>query len=102
MNHRFLAEAFQDLRDMADWYEAQSPGLGDQFTDAAEAHAQNLAAQPRLYGRVPRAPSGREIRETLVPRFLVRMVYEVTATEVVILSVTHARSRRQPWRRRLP
>jgi plasmid stabilization system protein ParE len=102
MNHRFLTEAFWDMIALADWYEDQTPGRGDQFTDATEAHAATLAAQPRLYGRVRRAPRGREIRQTLVPGFLVLMTYEVAATEITILSVTHARSVRQPWRRRLP
>jgi plasmid stabilization system protein ParE len=101
MKHRFISQALFDLLSLADWYEAQSAGLGDRFTNEAEAHAARLASQPRLYGRAPRAPRGREIRQTRVPRFLVLMAYEVLSTEVVILSVTHARSVRQPWRRRL-
>jgi hypothetical protein len=63
---------------------------------------QSLATHPRIYGRVARAPRGREIRQTRVPRFHALITYEVTATEVIILSVTPARSTRQPWRRRLP
>jgi hypothetical protein len=42
------------------------------------------------------------VRVARVGRFLVLMTYEVAATEVIILSVTHARSARQTWRRRLP
>jgi hypothetical protein len=102
MKHRFISEAYIDLLNLADLYEARLAGLGDRLTNEAEGHAVRMANQPRLYGRVPRAPRGREIRQTLLPSFLVVMTYEVLATEVVILSVTHARSVRRPWRRRLP
>ena len=101
MRHRFLPQALQDLLDLAQWYESQSPGSGDRVNDAVEARAAVVASQPRTHGRVACAPRGREVRVAVVRPFLVLLTYEVTATEVLILSVTHARSVRQPWRRRL-
>jgi hypothetical protein len=102
MKHRFISQALFDLLTLADWYEARSAGLGDRFTNEVEALAARLPTQPRLYGRVSPALPGHEIRQTRVPRFLALMTYEVLSNVVVILSVTHARSVRQPWRRRLP
>jgi hypothetical protein len=91
-----------DATDWADWYNQQAPGLGDRFLAAVDALVATLTAHPRLYGRVPRGPAGREVRQALVPGFLIRAVYEVTPNEVLVVSLTHARSARQPWRQRLP
>ncbi|MBP3954514.1 type II toxin-antitoxin system RelE/ParE family toxin [Gemmata sp. G18] len=101
MRYRFLALALLDLLDLADFYEDRQPGLGGRVTDAVEARARDIGAQPHAAARV-RAPRNREIRACLVNPYLVTITYEVTATEVVILSVPHARSARRPWRRRLP
>ena len=102
MNLRFLALARLDMFDLADFFEARAAGLGSLVTDAVQARANRLPAQPRLGGRVVRPPRGREIREVVVRPYSVIITYEVTATEVVILAVTHGRSNRRPWRRRLP
>ena len=101
MNVRFLLEALLDVQYIAAWYDRQQPGLGDRFADAVEQFAADRTTQPRLYGRVARAPAGREVREGMLQGFLFRVAYEVTATEVVILSVVHARRRTAAWRQRL-
>ena len=101
MRDRFLLEALDDLRVLAEWYEQQQFGLGDRLTDRVEEFVQARLNSPRLCGRVGRPPRGREVRVGLVRRFPVLVHYEVTATEVVVLSVIHARSRSRPWRRRL-
>lgn len=101
MNVRFLLEAIFDVQFIAAWYNQRQPGLGDRFTDAVDEFAADRVTQPRLYGRVRRAPAGREVREGMLPGFMFRVAYEVTATEVVILSVVHARRRLAPWRHRM-
>jgi plasmid stabilization system protein ParE len=102
MNYRFAPGARFDLFDLVDWYEAQVAGVGARFATAFDDTLQLVLANPRIFGRVNRAPGGREVRVGRISRFLVLMIYEVTATEVIVLSITHARSVRQPWRRRLP
>ncbi|MBA4189923.1 MAG: hypothetical protein C0467_18215 [Planctomycetaceae bacterium] len=87
--------------DLVDWYDQLNAGSGDTFFAAFEAALQRILVQPRGYGRVSRAPTGREVREALIRGYLVLITFEVTATEVVILSVTHARAARRPWRQRL-
>lgn len=85
-----------------DWYEAQTTGAGTRLAAEFNDTLQRVLAQPHGYGRVPRAPRGREVRQVQVRPFQVITTYEVTATEVIIQSVTHARSVRRPWRGRLP
>jgi plasmid stabilization system protein ParE len=87
--------------EVADALDQQTPGMGDRFLAAIDTLVANITAHPRMYGRVRRAPAGREIREALVPTFQYVAVYEVT-DEAVILSVTHARRSRRQWRPRLP
>ncbi len=101
MRDRFLLEALDDLRVLAEWYERLQLGLGDRLTDRVEEFVQARLNSPRLCGRVGRPPRGREVRVGSVRRFSVLVHYEVAATEVVVLSVIHARSRSRPWRRRL-
>ncbi len=101
MNVRFLLDALLDVQFIATWYNRRQAGLGDRFTDAVDEFAADRGPFPRSHARVSRAPAGREVREGMTDGFPYRVAYEVTATEVVILSVIHAHRRTRPWRRRL-
>jgi plasmid stabilization system protein ParE len=101
MNYRFLPEARWDLFDAADRYEAQLAGLGQEFSDEVEAKVQVIAGRPRQYGQVNPPVRGREVRQALVRRFPYTVVYEVTASEVIIVAVVHVRRSRRAWRPRL-
>lgn len=101
MNYRFLPLARWDLFDAADWYDGQLAGLGQEFSDEVRARVLALAGQPRLFGRVQPPVRGREVREAPVHRFPYLVIYEVTAIEVVIVAVVHARRSQRVWRRRL-
>jgi len=98
---RLIAEAIDDVAELADWYDHFRPGLGTRFRTSVGRLVGTLGTHPRLFGRVRGAPRGREFRIAATRRFRAKVVYEVTATEVVILSVVHARSNRRLWRRRL-
>lgn len=102
MNFRFAPGARLDLYDLVDWYDVQLPGLGSRLAIQFDVLLRRVLGNPHLYGRVARGPRRRDVRVAPVRPFLVLMTYEVTATEVIILSITHARSIRQPWRKRLP
>ena len=91
-----------DAIDLADWYDQQTPGLGAAFFKAVDDLIAALSAHPRLYGRISDAPRGREVRLGLLPGFPIVFVYVVRPNEVVVVSLSHARSSRRPWRQRLP
>ena len=101
MTPRITAGASADLVALAVFFDARQQGLGARFNADFDALVRRLLVRPRLYAPVYRPPRGRDIRESMTSKFPVRVVYEVTAAEIVIWSVTHARARRQPWRRRI-
>jgi hypothetical protein len=101
MTPRITAGADADIDDLAAFFESQRPGSGSRFTADFHALIGRLLVRPRLYARINRPPRGREFREGMTTTFPVRVVYEVTPTEIVIWSVWHARRRPRPWRRRL-
>lgn len=101
MNPRSLPEATWDVIEIADWYDQRSAGLGTRFRSRLDALVARLCLHPRMYGRIRNAPRGRDVPVAMMNGFPFLVHYEVTPTEVVILSVTHARANRRTWRRRL-
>ena len=101
MNPRALPGATADITDIVDWLDQQPLRWGTRFRAALNTLVNRLCQQPRMYGRVSRAPRGREVRVAPMRRFNYIVHYEVTAAEVVILSVVHARRRAALWRHRL-
>jgi len=99
---RILGVAQVEAIDVADWYDQQTAGLGTRFLGALDVLVAKLTVHPRMYPRVRGAPAGREVREAMIFGFPFVAVYEVTLAESLILSLTHARRVRRPWRQRLP
>jgi hypothetical protein len=101
VNVRIVGPALADASDIADAYEAFSPGLGPAFFDAIRAFSSRIGRLPRMYERIRSAPRGREVRRGMLRRFPFVAVYEVTTTELLIIDFYHARSLRRCWRQRL-
>jgi len=95
----FLAE--QDVVEYAVWYHTQSPVSSVRFLQAIEAFREQLSLLPRMYGRVPNPPKGREVLQGMLYGFPFDVVYEILANEIVIVDVSHAKMKRRPWRNRL-
>ncbi len=102
MTYRFLDEARADLDDAAAWYESRQTGLGGDVIAEVYAAVARVVASPLAYPKVSGCPRGREVRVVIPYRFDFLVVYETTPAEVVIVSVTHARRARNPWKQRLP
>ena len=96
MNFRYLPAARLDVIDLATFYNARSNGLGGRFVLDLAASITLLLRTPRIGSRAYRPPRGREVRYGFTRRFRAVVYYEVTATEIVILSVGHPRSNRRP------
>ena len=101
MRVRLSLTARQELDDLADQYEIRQVGLGGQLTDDVRAFGQRVAVHPQLYAQIPRCPPGRDIRMTATDHFPVLIVYEVLATEIIVIAVTHAKAHPRRWRRRI-
>jgi plasmid stabilization system protein ParE len=101
MNPRLLPEAADDVAEIVNYLNQQPSRLGAQFRAELFALIANLCIFPRLYNRAPRAPRRREVRMAYLWRFQRKVYSEVAASEIVVLSVMHARSNSRAWRRRL-
>jgi plasmid stabilization system protein ParE len=99
---RFVPLARTDYFDLLDFYEARQTGLGDRFADDVERFVRRVRQFPLVYQSVSRPPTSRDVRIGATLRFKALLVYEVTATHVVVLSVSHRKRRRRPWRGRMP
>lgn len=102
MTYRYLPEARQELEDAAERYYQRSARTMFRFLDAADRRVRQIAAQPRMFGRVAGRVQGREIREVQIGRYSYKLVYEVRPGEAVVLSVVHTRRNTQPWTHRQP
>jgi toxin ParE1/3/4 len=76
-----------------DWYDLQSPGLGNEFEDAVSHSLHAIGTNPHQYqivrGEIRRAPLGR--------RFPYFILYGITDDEVVVLRCVHGSRDPRKW-----
>ena len=100
MRVRLLAEAEDEAREAARWYDERQPDLGLDFLDAVARALEAIEATPQRFGRVPKLRTQRDVRRYILPRFPYTIVYEVLADEVLVLAVAHDRRRPHYWKYR--
>ena len=88
-----LAEA--ELREAANYYESEAPGLGRHFLSAVESALAEVLDFP-LAG----SPLRGEVRRKGIGRFPYQLLYRVAGKEVRILAVMHKRRRPLYWAER--
>ena len=81
---KFSTRALREIGEAQEWYELQSPGLGEEFIAAMELQLKRLEQAPLLYAEV--IPS---VRRALLPRFPYGLFYAVRGDLVHILAVLH-------------
>lgn len=102
MTFRVRGEANADLIAVLAWNIQQRRYAAAAGINAAWEAGQNaIESMPRLHALAPDAPPGRECRHYLTRRYGYRIVFEVTATEVVVLAFVHTRRRPGSWHSRL-
>ncbi len=101
MNFRILPTALADAYDVADRLELEHGGYGLAFTDLFTTATADIIANPRLYPLTSDGPRRPETRDYYIGRFRQRVIYALTATEIVILAVVHAHRRPRSWVTRL-
>jgi toxin ParE1/3/4 len=84
-----------EINEAADFYDLESPGLGDVFIDEIQRAIQSIvefpAAAPLVRGRV---------RKRIVTKFPYSLVYAAREDEVRIVAVAHHKRRPFYWRGR--
>lgn len=78
-----------------DWYEAQRPGLGDDFEEQVQAVLDRLAALPELHQCVLN-----DIRRAVVGRFPYTVFYRVKANRIRVIAVFHGSRNPSIWQGR--
>lgn len=88
------SRAEQDLEVARSWYEAQRPGLGEEFLMSVQQRLEAIRSFPEsnraIYGKVRRA---------LVRRFPYLIFYLFTPQRVVVLAVLHTSRNPASWPR---
>ncbi|MEW4566955.1 type II toxin-antitoxin system RelE/ParE family toxin [Tautonia sp. JC769] len=88
-------EAEADLADTRAWYEAQRPGLGDEFLECVEEVFNHLERTPTLFGKVHE-----ELRLVRVRRFPYLVVYRFDEDQETVLAVYHSHRDPRGWQNR--
>lgn len=89
---KFSARALREIGETQEWYESQSPGLGEEFIAAMELQLKRLEQAPLLYAEV--IPS---VRRALLPRFPYGLFYTVRGDLVHVLAALHDARNPKRW-----
>jgi toxin ParE1/3/4 len=89
---KFSSRALHETGEAQEWYELQSPGLGDEFIAAMELQLKRLEQAPLLYAEI--IPN---VRRALLPRFPYGLFYAVRGNLVHVLAVLHDARNPNRW-----
>lgn len=89
---KFSSRALREIGEAQEWYELQSPGLGEEFIAAMELQLKRLEQAPLLYTEV--VPN---VRRALLPRFPYGLFYAVRGNLIHILAVLHNARNPRRW-----
>ena len=87
--------AVKDLGNAYDWYEQQSPGLGEEFLLSAEDAFQSLFINPHGY-----AEHYPHVRKCNLRRFPYSVYYRIFKSTIAVLAVYHQSRNPQTWQKR--
>lgn len=96
MNLKLLQAAESELAEAVNWYEEQSPGLGD-------ALLVELVRVFRLIERYPDAwhPLSRNTRRCRLARFPYGVIYAQDGDELLVIAIAHLHRAPGYWRERI-
>jgi len=92
---RFRREAADDVLLARDWYDAQSPGLGDSFVGSLEQIVDLVAELPEVF---PEIAVG--LRRALLSRFPYALYYRLDGSVIDVIACLHTRQSPSRWRSR--
>ena len=89
---RLLAQARQELRDAAEYYERRSIGLGVDFTRKVDRAISAIRETPECWPVIRK-----NIRRQLISRFPYCLLYKIDSDQIIVLAVMHLRQRPGYW-----
>jgi len=98
---RVIPLADGDINTLADELEENRRGQGAKFLTAYRAAAESIEQFPQMYPEVEDGVPGLEIRNAILVKFELRVIYAIWKGEAVIVAVIHARRRSDSWQSRL-
>ena len=93
MNYRFHRAAVAEHLDQVAFYESRLPGLGAHYLAKFGAVMSRICIEPACYPTVG-TPG---IRKAGLKRFPFHVIYQVAATQIVVLAIAHQRRRPSYW-----
>ena len=81
---RFLPEVEEDVLGGYAWYEAKSPGIGEEFLRMFYACAGEIARNPLLYRKVHK-----EFSRCLLRRFPYAIYFMIQADRIIVFGLFH-------------
>lgn len=97
MKSRVPSVVEQELADAAIWYEDQQGGLGVEFLAEYRNRLHQIEEDPERFPRLETLSVDRPIRRCRLARFPYVIVYEVLATEFVVLAIAHLHREPRYW-----
>lgn len=94
----FRPAAVDDVVEAAAWYEAHSPGLGEELIDGVLRATDRARNNPELF-RVVRSDG--QVRRVLTERFPYRIFFSVVSDTLYVHAILHGARHDQRWRERL-
>lgn len=101
MRVELLDAALDEAAEAAAWYQAEVPGLGDDFLAELDRAIGAIGEQPETWpkiGIVRRQPA----RRFLLSRFPYAVVYVLSEGHALVVAVAHGRRRPRYWASRVP
>ena len=96
----FIDEAWQEVVDAANWYEARVEGLGDRLYGETDHALDRIADAPAAGAPWVHRRIKREVRRVPLRSFPYSLYY-VVQPRVIVVAFAHARRRPGYWARRL-
>ena len=91
----FRPAAREELLEARAWYDAQQPGLGDEFALSVDAAMGRIGAQPSAYPRIRG-----EVRRAVLLEFPYAIFYRPHAEMIEVIAVFHHRRDPGVWQAR--
>jgi plasmid stabilization system protein ParE len=98
---RILDDAEAEIETARQYYNLQAYALGDRFLDDLAQTLNRIAASPNTFPKLETLPDSEPYRRALLKIFQYAVIFEIRATEIVVMAVAHTSRKPNYWLKRL-